>query len=357
MQPRSKWNDTLNKPNQITFATFNLLNYLEPPNAYYDFENIYSFEEWQKKQHWMAEAIRSLDCDVIGFQEIFSPQSLKQLMNELGYPHFAVVDSAHVEDDYLYTSPVVGIASRYPIENVQPVTPDSKLLTVFNLGNKFSFNRTPVHATITLPHLGSTDCYVVHFKSQRPTEPKAESVDADNAQQGEQPQSDTLIRFHQEQLGSWLSSVQRGLEAQILHQYITNQRYQTDQPVVLMGDFNKPLFNDEFKGLLSYSINRDENSKHWLSHFRLKDSWDLYHQLHEEDLLEQRKPTHYYGASGSVLDYILMSNEFDCQNSSSLMEISSYTVLDHHLINPSFEHDQFSTDHAVVSATAHIREA
>lgn len=93
-------------------------------------------------------------------------------MKELGYPYFAVVDSAHVEDDYLYTSPVVGIASRYPIENVQPVTPDSKLLTAFNLGDKFSFNRTPVHATITLPHLGSTDCYVVHFKSQRPTETK-----------------------------------------------------------------------------------------------------------------------------------------------------------------------------------------
>ncbi|MEZ9706759.1 endonuclease/exonuclease/phosphatase family protein, partial [Vibrio breoganii] len=33
----------MNKPNHITFATFNLLNYLEPPNAYYDFENIYSF--------------------------------------------------------------------------------------------------------------------------------------------------------------------------------------------------------------------------------------------------------------------------------------------------------------------------
>ncbi|OED77794.1 endonuclease/exonuclease/phosphatase family protein [Vibrio crassostreae] len=347
----------MNKPNQITFATFNLLNYLEPPNAYYDFENIYSFEEWQKKQHWMAEAIRSLDCDVIGFQEIFSPQSLELLMNELGYPYFAVVDSANVEDDYLYTSPVVGIASRYPIENVQPVTPDSTLLTAFNLDDKFSFNRTPVHATITLPHLGSTDCYVVHFKSQRPTEPKAEPQESSGSSTDKKPQSDTLVKLHQEQLGSWLSSVQRGLEAQMLHQYITNQRYQTDQPVVLMGDFNKSLFNDEFKGLLSYSLNRDEASRHWLSHFRLRDSWDLYHQLHEEDLLEQRKPTHYYGASGSVLDYILMSNEFDCQNSSSLMEISSYTVLDHHLINPSFEHDQFSTDHAIVSVTAHIREA
>ncbi|MCW1890633.1 hypothetical protein OK016_21240 [Vibrio chagasii] len=30
--------------------------------------------------------------------------------------------------------------------------------------------------------------------------------------------------------------------------HITNQRYLTDQPVVLMGDFNKPLFNDGSKG-------------------------------------------------------------------------------------------------------------
>lgn len=353
----------MNKPNQITFSTFNLLNYLEPPNAYYDFENIYSFEEWQKKQHWMAEAIGSLDCDVIGFQEIFSPQSLEQLMNDLGYPYFAVVDCPHVEDDYLYTSPVVGIASRYPIEKVQPVKPHSELLSAFKLSEKFSFNRTPVHATITLPHLGSTDCYVIHFKSQRATEPKGPTLDnADRSKvsqtsDSQKPKSDTLVKLHQEQLGSWLSSVQRGLEAQMLHQYITHQRHQTDQPVVLMGDFNKPLFHDEFKGLICYSLNRDEASKHWLSHFRLKDSWDLYHQLHEEDLLEQRKPTHYYGASGSVLDYILMSSEFDCQNSSSLMEISRYTVLDHHLINPSFEHDQFSTDHAIVSVTAHIRES
>ena len=108
-----------------------------------------------------------------------------------------------------------------------------------------------MHAAITLPHLGATDCYVVHFKSQRPTEPKAKPVDADNAQQAKKPQSDMLIRFHQEQLGSWLSSVQRGLEDQMLHQYITNRRYQTEQPVVLMGNFNKPLFNDELKGLLS----------------------------------------------------------------------------------------------------------
>ncbi|MCW1890634.1 hypothetical protein OK016_21245 [Vibrio chagasii] len=45
----------------------------------------------------------------MAFKRSLKPESLQQLMNELGYPYFAakVVDSAHIEDDYLPTSPVV----------------------------------------------------------------------------------------------------------------------------------------------------------------------------------------------------------------------------------------------------------
>ena len=340
----------LKLPSTLTFTTINMLNYLEPPNAYYDFENIYSQDEWQQKQNWFSNAIQTLDSDVIGFQEVFSPDSLASLLQTLGYPYFEVVDSPHIESDYLYTSPVVAIASRYPIIQVRPVTPNLDLLKSFNAASDFSFNRTPVHATIDLPHLGATDCYVVHFKSQRPSEPHTDT------DKNKEPSSDSLNQLHTEQLGRWLSTVQRGFESNLLHKYISQQRLQSDQPIMVMGDFNKPIFHDEFNGLLSYMLNRDEASKNWLSHFRLRDSWDLYHQLHQEDLLEHRKPTHYYGATGSVLDYILLSNEFDCQNSSSLMEVHGFTVTDKHIVNPSFEVDQFSTDHALVSVTVRIRE-
>ncbi len=34
----------------ITFATINLFNYLAPPNAYYQFDNIYTQAEWQEKK-------------------------------------------------------------------------------------------------------------------------------------------------------------------------------------------------------------------------------------------------------------------------------------------------------------------
>ncbi|MBW3696177.1 endonuclease/exonuclease/phosphatase family protein [Vibrio sp. T187] len=340
----------------ITFTTINLLNYLEPPNAYYEFENIYAQDEWQKKQNWFSHAITALDSDVIAFQEVFSPESLRQLVSSLGYDFFEVVDAPKIESDYLFFAPVVAIASKYPIKQCQPVTADQNLLQAFELADEFSFNRTPIHATITLPHLQDTDIYVVHFKSQRGTETKKDYSGPPHAFTSDDfTPSPTLNQLHEQQFGSWISTVQRGYEANLLHRYISLQRSKTRQPVVLMGDFNKPLTSDEFKGLLSYQLNRDEESQYWLSEFRLRDSWDLYHQVKESDLLEERPATHYFGGKGSTLDYILMSNEFDCQHSLSLMEITEYQVVDRHIINPEFERDHFSTDHALVSVTAHVR--
>ena len=76
-----------------------MFNYLEPPNAYYDFERIYSAEQWAKKQRWVTEYLREYQPDIIGFQEVFSPESLKELVASQGYEYFAVVDQPVVVDD------------------------------------------------------------------------------------------------------------------------------------------------------------------------------------------------------------------------------------------------------------------
>ena len=65
---------------ELKIATFNLFNYLEPPNAAYEFERILSAEQWQKKQRWISEYLREYQPDIIGFQEVFSPDSLKELV-------------------------------------------------------------------------------------------------------------------------------------------------------------------------------------------------------------------------------------------------------------------------------------
>lgn len=187
-----------------------MFNFVEPPNAYYDFENILTQDEWLKKQGWFKDKITALNSDVIGFQEVFSPNALEALVNELGYSYFATVDEPESEDGYVFNSPVVAFASRYPILNAQPVIAEQAQLSRF--GIEFEFNRIPVHASIELPHLGITDCYVVHFKSQRPKEPEVSNVTDD-------VNSSPLHQLHDEQLGSWLSTAQRGLEANILHNH------------------------------------------------------------------------------------------------------------------------------------------
>ncbi|WP_196599175.1 endonuclease/exonuclease/phosphatase family protein [Aliivibrio fischeri] len=338
----------MSSPESLTFTTINMFNFVEPPNAFYDFENILTQDEWQKKQGWFKDRITELNSDVIGFQEVFSPNALKALVNELGYAYFCTVDEPESEDGYVFNSPVVAFASRYPILNAQPVIAEQTQLERF--GIEFEFNRIPVHASIELPHLGITDCYVVHFKSQRPKEPEVNNeIDEESLS--------SLNQLHDEQLGSWLSTVQRGLEANILHNHIIQQRKKTSQAVVVMGDFNKPLFHDEFKGLLSHELRFDKFSSDYLALFQLKDSWDIYSELKGTDLLEKRAHTHYHGAKGSVLDYILLSNEFDSSFSGNILEIIDYTVTDKHIVNPRFDIDQFSTDHALVSITARIRQS
>ncbi|MBL7005331.1 MAG: endonuclease/exonuclease/phosphatase family protein, partial [Gammaproteobacteria bacterium] len=153
---------------QLKIATFNLFNYLEPPNAYYDFDRIYSAEQWQKKQHWVTEYLSGYQPDIIGFQEVFSPDSLKELVISQGYAYFEVVDQPEIIDDFIYKRPVVAIASRYPIVDINTVKPNIELAQTIGLTGDFTFSRKVLRATIDVPHMGNCDCYVVHFKSKRP---------------------------------------------------------------------------------------------------------------------------------------------------------------------------------------------
>ncbi|MBB1439510.1 endonuclease, partial [Shewanella sp. SG41-4] len=111
-------NDVSTAPSpELTFSvvSINLFNFIEPPHAYYDFENIYSDKQWQKKCAWLGEFISHNQPDIIAFQEVFSPDALAKLTESLGYEYFVALDLPEVVSDYVNRSPVVAIASKYPI--------------------------------------------------------------------------------------------------------------------------------------------------------------------------------------------------------------------------------------------------
>ncbi len=322
----------------------------------------------------MTEYLREYQPDIIGFQEVFSAESLKELVASQGYDYFEVVDQPEVIDDFIYTQPVVAIASRFPIVDIHSVKSNTELVQTLGLTDDFSFSRKVLRATIDVPHAGNCDCYVAHFKSKRPM---IEIDEQDTERSAEQ----TIIEsLKADVAGGWGSTIRRGSEATLLMIDMIERRESTGYPMVLMGDFNNTLADGVLSHLLTSSLRfvSEIDSEAYLAKYCLNDVWDLYQRAatNEDDEANERydanevddrdleinqndkvvrTPTHYYGGHGSVLDYILLSCEFDTSYQDSLFEVSAYHTYNRHLINPIFERDGESTDHGIVLVTLTLR--
>jgi endonuclease/exonuclease/phosphatase family metal-dependent hydrolase len=306
----------------LTFATANLFNFLQPPNAFYDFENIYDSKAWQEKCAWTQARVQELNADIIGLQEVFSIEAAQTLFKQSGYPYFVTIDQPEVEQDYIYSKPVVALASKYPIKESKPVTISTIVETQYHTSPP-PFSRKPLFAIVEVENIGEVAVCVCHLKSQRAVEP----MDSEQSQ---------------ESVGRWLSGVQRGWESIMLKLYMHECYELHPMPSIVMGDFNQPLSSDITHHIVT---NPDQDPRSLI----LKDSWEIYAT---DDTDKPRSPTHYHFSKGNVLDYILLSQEFQPDSDYSMADIVEYKVIDQHLINPMFYRDKQASDHAFVAVTA-----
>ncbi|HBZ44699.1 MAG TPA: alpha-1,4 polygalactosaminidase [Maritimibacter sp.] len=65
----------------FTLASFNVKNLIGPDKEYYEFQS-YTPEEFAWKRDWLANQILDLDADVVGFQEIFEEEALRDVIGE-----------------------------------------------------------------------------------------------------------------------------------------------------------------------------------------------------------------------------------------------------------------------------------
>ena len=333
---------------QIRFASFNLYNFIAPPDAFYEFNNIYTQEQWQKKCDWIRDYIKVQAPCVIGFQEVFSIDALQALLTEAGYPYFVSVDRPEVCDDFIYRHPVLALASKYPILSCEACEIDQSVASLMGISPDFQYSRQPLRATITLPHLGPCDCYVVHFKSKRAQFEPEQMLNKGN---------NSVALFAIEAAAKWAASLVRGSEASLLRLAIASRRAESGYPAVLMGDFNDNLAS----GVLSALVSEDSRllgslGEEAFQSYRLQDAYLLHERSEYCPTSVARAPTHYHLNRGEVIDYILLSYEFDPCNDQCLAEVSQYHTYDRHLINPQYERDSYSTDHAPVMITLTIRE-
>ncbi|WP_052074677.1 endonuclease/exonuclease/phosphatase family protein [Shewanella mangrovi] len=338
----------------VSIATLNLFNYAEPPLAYHEFDSIYTQAQWQLKTQWLSDWVDQAQPALLGVQEVFSPEALQIQLMTHGYEHFACAGSPSVSG-YVANQSVVMLASRFEITEAASVPLDFTLAARFGVNEEFTPSREMLRATIQIPEIGTTDMYVVHLKS-----PRAMLGHQDVNLEG------YSAALAGSALGRWASVVKRGTEAMLLYQAILERRAQTGNAVVVVGDFNATIDSSELRGLLTapdqlyrgdlhatglLALNEQERLCH-LRHFQLQDAQTLAVACAPD---KPKRVSHFHGARGSIVDHILLSQEFDCQQQHSLGQVSQYHIFNQHLIKPKHPHDDYASDHAPVMVSLALR--
>lgn len=322
--------------NTLKVTTCNLCNFVEPPFAFYEMENIYSEKQWHQKTSWLKSMLRELNSDIIAFQEVFSIEALRSLTKELGYEFFEYNQDPAIEADYIYSKPSLAFASRFPMNR------HANLILCEPFNGEFS--RPPLHVSISIPGLGDLDLINVHLKSKRAT------IDGGDS-------GDNVMEWLKELTGSALSSQLRRQEALSLHARIVRHKREVERPFILLGDFNNVLTADEFAPFRAQHRHRRRESRRDITPYHFHDSWQLIPHgkpVRAQDAIKAPL-SHYYGELGQRIDHILVSSEFVPEYEHSLYELTNYQLTDKHIVNPTFGIDDIGSDHALVSITFESR--
>ena len=321
---------------KIKLATFNLFQFSEPPYAYYVKKDRFSTEQWLEKTTWIKNQILKMDCDVIGFQEVFSRNALEGLVKELGFNYFETVDVAKLQKK-TYISTTVAIASKYPIMKIQRVKVNIPSFKKHDFTGHYGFARVPIKATITLPDKREVVVYVCHLKSNRLNEFEYRFKKEHDLKHKKESVAKALK-------GTKATSLQQRLcEASSL---FMNMKRVKNKPIILLGDFNDKEFSLVFEAMSNYKYHDEESEEALLLEDASYGYKEVVENPHPEAKEPTRKPTSYFLGKGNVLDYIMISNHF---------EVTNYTVLDEHLQ----EHGTdllLKSDHAQVVCELTLKE-
>lgn len=290
----------------LKVATFNLFQFCSSEFSFYTKKERFSTQDWQEKKAWIKEQLLKMDCQIVGFQEVFSQDELKELCFECGFRDFIVVDKPILEEKTkTYKSTTVALASKFPIKSIEKVSRK----------DDFTFAREPIKATICLKEDLEIVVYVAHLKSNRLNEFEYKFT-ANSTLEEKKEKLETALKNNYS-----LSLKQRINEAKTLHFDIKKQK----NPTILLCDLNDREFSVTIEALTNRRFYIKELKK---DDFILFDSYNFapknIYNPHPEFKGFVRTPTSYFIGKGNTLDFIFVSNEL--KNS-----VKSHKVFDKHL--------------------------
>jgi endonuclease/exonuclease/phosphatase family metal-dependent hydrolase len=265
-----------------------------------------------------------MDCDIIGFQEVFSKKALERLVKELGYTYFATVDDAELSETTpnKYTTTTVAIASKHPLTDIQSVDVDVSSLEKHDFQDTFTFSRLPIKAMISFPNGKELMIYVCHLKSNRLNAFEYVFKKEDTLAE----KKERVFKLLEEKRSKALR--QRLCEASSLFFDIQSSRH---TPTVLMCDLNDKEYSLTIDALTNPAYHDETSEDPPLLYDASYQYKEKVYNPHPEAKKPKRTPTNYFKSKGNVLDYIFISEHFHKESMHKVGTVTKYHVLDTHL--------------------------
>lgn len=320
--------------NNFRVGTFNLCNLALPNVDYYRNES-YSPETYQQKKRWTAIQLDRMRADIIGFQEVFHPRALQEVLQQSDYCRGFQFIAADPPGD----TPMVAFASRFPILEHRYITdfPVTAQLDVQGARMPFThFSRPVLSVRLQLTEAIECTVFITHLKSKRPILP--DEADRTNPVEIAKGQARSLML--------------RAAESIALRVLLMQVLQHSSYPVMVLGDMN-----DGGTAVTSQIISGQVPHRR-LDTDRKRQIWDVL-LYHVKDIQARQSYgdfyyTHIHNGHYDSLDHIMVSQEFVTQNPERVGRVVYVSVFNDHLVDETLSSEEvpdWQSDHGQVVAS------
>jgi hypothetical protein len=330
----------------IKIGTFNVLNLALPAVPYYDDDPPYSEAEFEQKVSWIGRQLDQMDADLVGFQEVFHEEALREAcLRSSAFDDTSTIVAPGADG---VSGPRLGLATRLAVAEPPGTVsrfPNGVDVAADGVALPFGdFSRPVLRAKVVLdPAAGTTmTVFVAHLKSKRPT------VAPDT------PEHDP----REEALGKARSLVRRAAEAVALRFLVLEEIVGNAQPVIVLGDLN-----DGAHAVSTDIITGGLPSRFWPQDPADRQAyWDraLYsaYEINARQVGRDVSYTHIFNGRYDNLDHILVSQEFYDRNPQRLGVVAAVRYFNDHLFDSQLsddDRDRIVSDHAQLVAEIRLR--
>ena len=325
----------------LMVASCNVLNLAQPGRHFYDGQDPYSQNEFERKVGWLGERFKVLNADVLAVQEVWDELALRAAVARSGL-QYSTVSVPGAENgpgqQGAQGTPRVGIVTRLKVEAIESITdfPTAAVVQVPGIGPHTRFERPPLLATLRLKHGQEVAVITAHLKSKRP------KYLQDASGHAIEDTDDPVVQA----IGSLRSLIMRAGEALALRLKVVELLHRTRLPLIVMGDLNDGPHSVTTQLIAATSQTAYDKGARDNA---LYSAWDV---QGDAALRRDVAYSHIHQGYPEVLDQMLVSEEFVATSRASIGDVRRVEVFNDHLFEG---RDRSRSDHGFVRALLRLR--